>query len=65
MADAVRIFIDGYQPTIPGVIYRMRAYDSTLAQMVYWESIIVDSAGVDYTGPGPLVDVVVYRPIGN
>lgn len=40
-------------------LYRMRAFDSTLARIVFWKSTIVDQSGVDYTGPGPLVGIVV------
>jgi hypothetical protein len=46
-------------------IYRMRAFDSTLARMVYWKSFIVDTAGADYTGPGPIINVVVQNVIGR
>ncbi len=39
-------------------VHRMRAYDSTLGREVYWDSGIVDTAGNDYGGPGPLQGVV-------
>jgi hypothetical protein len=42
-------------------VHRMRAYDQTLARDVYWDSGSVDLAGDDYTGPGPLQDVVVSK----
>jgi hypothetical protein len=42
-------------------VHRMRAYDQTLARDVYWDSGSVDLAGNDYTGPGPLQDVVVSK----
>lgn len=39
--------------------FRMRAFDTTLGRIVYWTSSTIDTAGVDYTGPGPLTDVVI------
>lgn len=42
-----------------GLTYRMRARDTTLAAIVYWNSDQVDVLGIDYGGPGPLTDVVV------
>jgi len=44
---------------LSGLTYRMRANDTMLGYKVYWDSTIVDSAGTDYAGPGPLTDVVV------
>jgi hypothetical protein len=57
-------YADGYtqgQLDATGVVYRMRAYDAGLAppRLVYWNSIIVDSLGTYYAGPGPISDVVV------
>jgi hypothetical protein len=43
----------------PSITYRMRAYDTTLAQVVFWNSSIIDDTGVNYLGPGPLTMVVV------
>ena len=64
MADAVRIFVDGSPaPDLPSLVYWMRAFDSTLSRVVFWESITIDTLGNDYAGPGPLVDVVVQRTI--
>ena len=48
-----------------GVTFRMRATDTTLTQIVYWDSTTVDSAGADYTGPGPLTNIVVQNIIGQ
>ena len=48
----------------PDIIYRMRAYDSTLGRIVFWNSGVIDSSGLDYTGPGPLSDVVVQNVLG-
>lgn len=45
--------------------YRMRADDGTLGYPVYWDSAIIDGAGVNYSGPGPLTDVVVSEVIGG
>jgi hypothetical protein len=42
-----------------GYVYRMRARDTTLATIVYWNSYEIDAGGLDYTGPGPLTAVVV------
>lgn len=47
-----------------GVTYRMRANDGTLGYPVYWESVAIDALGNDYSGPGPLTDVVVSEVIG-
>jgi hypothetical protein len=41
------------------VIYRMRAFDTTLATFVYWDALEIDVGGLRYTGPGPLTNVVV------
>jgi hypothetical protein len=52
----------GYEPDPPvpnSGAYRMRARDTTLAAVVYWNSDQVDVLGIDYGGPGPLTDVVV------
>jgi len=43
------------------VIYRMRARDLTLGEIVYWTSSVVDDAGAFYGGPGPLINVVATR----
>lgn len=48
---------------VGGPTYRMRGNDGTLGYPVYWESVVVDSAGVDYAGPGPLTDIVVAEVI--
>jgi len=45
--------------------YRMRAFDTTLAAMVYWSAGNVDASGTNYTGPGPLQDVVVQNVISE
>ena len=39
--------------------YRMRGFDQTLARDVYWESDEIDTDFSDYTGPGPVVEIVV------
>lgn len=46
-----------------GLSYRMRAFDTTLAVVVFWSSAQVDSAGSDYSGPGPLQDIVVQNVV--
>lgn len=48
-----------------GAIYRMRAFDSTLARIVFWNAPIVDTLGASYGGPGPLIDVVVHMLLGT
>lgn len=47
-------------PNIPGVVvtYKMRATDTTLVATVYWIATIIDSTGSQYTGPGPLTNIV-------
>ena len=52
-------------PVGPGLIYRMRGYDTTLTETVFWASDHVDAAADDYGGPGPVVDVVVQKKIGT
>jgi hypothetical protein len=42
-----------------GAVYRMRGYDSTETRTVYWDATTIDAAGAEYTGPGPLANVVV------
>lgn len=39
------------------VFYRLRAYDTTLATIVYWDSTTLDTT--QYVGPGPLTDFVL------
>ena len=48
-----------------GVIYRMRAYDTSLTSYVYWNYPEVDSTGAGYSGPGPLIDIVISIIIGH
>jgi hypothetical protein len=52
-------------PPVSGAQYRMRAYDSTLTRIVFWTSDTIDTLGADYTGPGPITDVVVQNVIGQ
>jgi hypothetical protein len=54
------VFPSGGHPT-----YRMRAYDTTLGMDVYWNSADIDIGGVDYAGPGPLVNFVVANIFGR
>lgn len=42
-----------------GVKFRMRAFDSTLGRIVYWNAPDTDPLGASYSGPGPLSDIVV------
>ena len=42
-----------------GVVFRMRGFDTTLAVHVYWNLIEVDADGSEYSGPGPLTNIVV------
>lgn len=44
---------------IPEAHYRMRGFDTSLSQTVYWDSPAVDPSGAYYGGPGPLTDVVL------
>ena len=48
-----------------GLNFRMRATDTNLGQVVYWFSSVVDAAGADYAGPGPLVNIVVQNVLGD
>lgn len=52
LADRAFAGADGVQ------VYRMRAFDTTLARTVYWNAPKVDAAGDFYTGPGPLISVL-------
>lgn len=45
--------------------YYMRGYDGTLSRNVYWLSVVIDTAGVQYTGPGPLSNVVIAKILGH
>ena len=42
------------------VSYIMRGYDQTLLTLVFWTSLELDGSAADYTGPGPVVDVVLH-----
>jgi hypothetical protein len=47
------------------LVYRMRGYDTTLGYNVYWLAVTIDTAGSQYTGPGPLSNIVVYNVVGH
>jgi hypothetical protein len=47
-----------------GLEYRMRGYDTTLTQTVFWASDHVDSTAADYGGPGPVTNIVVHDVLG-
>lgn len=49
---------------VGGILYRMRAYDTSLARHVYWNYDSIDSLGAGYAGPGPIIDVVVQMVMG-
>jgi hypothetical protein len=43
-----------------GPVYRMRAYDTDLARVVYWNAVNIDLADTEYTGnPLALTNIVV------
>lgn len=46
-----------------GVRYRMRGYDTSLGQYVYWFSSEIDSDGSDYVDPPSLTDIVVFAQL--
>lgn len=50
---------------VSAFLYRMRAYDETLNEYVFWAAEEIDPNGANYTGPGPLVDVVVQMMRGT
>ena len=50
---------------VPVWDYRMRGYDQTLAETVYWTSNYIDSGAADYTGPGPVVDIIISHVVGE
>lgn len=39
----------------------MRGYDGTLLAQAYWMANTIDSTGAEYTGPGPLTNIVVIK----
>lgn len=41
-----------------GAAVKMRGFDTTLGQTVFWYAFNVDPNGLQYTGAGPLTDVV-------
>jgi hypothetical protein len=47
------------------VTYRMRGFDSTLGRIVYWTTTFADSSASDYSGPGPVIDIVVSKTTGK
>lgn len=47
------------------VNYRMRGFDTTLTRLVFWTATIIDTGGAQYTGPGPLTDVVIQDEFGG
>jgi hypothetical protein len=42
-----------------GAVFYMRAFDTTLNQVVFWTASFLDSTGTVYPGPGPLVRIVL------
>jgi hypothetical protein len=71
-SEMVTVFLASQSPIGPippeigtPLAYRMRAFDSGLGRMVFWNSPMVDGAGLDYAGPGPILDVVVSILIGS
>lgn len=40
-------------------LFRMRGFDQTLSNTVYWDSAVVDATASDYSGPGPIVSISV------
>lgn len=47
----------------PAFVYRMRGFDGGLNRTVYWTTEAVDPLGDEYTGPGPVTDIVVSNVI--
>lgn len=47
-----------------GITYRMRGYDTTEGRYVFWGSSTIDSGATKYTGPGPVLDIVVQAVLG-
>jgi len=47
----------------PAFIYRMRGFDGGLNRTVYWTTEAVDPLADEYTGPGPVTDIVVSNVI--
>jgi hypothetical protein len=45
-----------------GTTYLMRATDTSLATTVYWSATSIDGGGEQYTGPGPLTNIVWMGP---
>lgn len=43
----------------PALFYKMRGFDVTLGRSVYWGTAAEDATGAEYTGPGPLTEIVV------
>jgi len=70
-ASIITVYLGTQSPIRPisaptgGDTYRMRAFDSGLGRIVYWNSEVIDDTGGDYAGPGPLVDIVVHMLIGS
>jgi hypothetical protein len=40
-------------------VYRMRGYDTSLSETVFWNAPELDVGGTHYKGPGPITDIVV------
>lgn len=50
---------------VTSVVYRMRAYDTTLESIVFWNSSTPDEDSSDYQGPGPVINIVVRSVSGD
>ena len=64
--SVARVVVHGVEPqglgssqTPMSGTYRMRGYDTSLGEIVYWSSDIIDGAGIGYVDPASLDDIVV------
>jgi len=62
-------FGNGLENTSGGAVFsfRMRGFDQDggVNDYVYWDATIVDALAAQYTGPGPVVDIVLQKKLGT
>jgi hypothetical protein len=64
----VFLAIDGFVSVVGGgrdapIRFRMRAFDQTLGRTVYWTARVLDYEAKYYDGPGPLINIRVFKVI--
>lgn len=60
-----QIFFSENDPSATTLRFVMRGFDTTLARIVYWKASFVDTGATQYTGPGPVTQIVISDILGS